>query len=216
MGRQDCLGGSDIVYADVPTLDGREVRRLKELLPAGSRDEIDIGGAPFSQTEVIRCRRLFPWQKKLKISIKSRDWEQFSPNQRSTIFLHTIGFHSPSLTRGLDFYAALAGLGGVSLMVEGFQKDPVGIAVSGSLGGLAIWQLMKDRNSDRRLLAADAYAVDRLVLRGVSRIEAVEALGQALHIEARLEGRSGNDVVDVLRYQNLKRLAQRPEDIVLS
>ena len=214
---QDCLGGSKNVYADIPTLDNREVARLKELLPASSRDEIEVIGAPFSQTEVIRARRLFPWQKHLKVSIKVRDWEQFSPNQRATIFLHKVGYFSPSLTRSLDFYAALAGLGGVSLMVEGFQKDPVGIAVSGSLGGLAIWQLMKDRKSDRRLLAADAYAVDRLVLRGIPRIEAVEALGQALHIEARLEGRSGNEVVDVLRYQNLKRLAQRPaEDIVLN
>lgn len=198
-------------------MDQREVMRLKELLPASSREDIEVLGASISQTEVIRGRRLFPWQKQLKITIKPRDWEQFSPNQRSTIFLHTVGYFSPSLTRSLDFYAALAGLGGVSLMVEGVQKDPVGIAVSGSLGGLAIWQLIKDRNSDRRLLAADAYAVDRLVLRGLDRIQAVEALGQALHLEARLEGRSGNDVVDVLRYQNLKRLAQRPaEDITLS
>jgi hypothetical protein len=59
--------------------------------------------------------------------------------------------------------------------------------------------------------------VDRLVLRGIPRLQAVEALGQALHVEARLEGRSGNDLLDMLRYQNLKRLAQRPaEDIVLS
>ncbi|WP_227498533.1 DUF3318 domain-containing protein [Synechococcus sp. PCC 7336] len=205
------------MYAETSMLDEREVQRLKDLLPASSRDSIEILAAPFSQVEVIRGSRLLPWQRRLKILIKPREWEQFTPNQRSTVFLHKVGYHSRSLTRTLDFYAALAGLGGVSMVVEGFQRDPVGIAVSGGLGGLAIWQLIKDRASDRRLLAADAYAVDRLVLRGLPRIQAVEALGQALHIEARLEGRSGNELLDVLRYQNLKRLAQRPaEDIVLS
>jgi hypothetical protein len=169
------------------------------------------------QVDVIRANRMLPWQKRLKIFIKPYEWQQFTPNQRASVFLHKVGYYSPALTRTLDFYIALTSLGGVSLVVEGFQRDPVGIAVSGGLSGLALWQLFKDRASDRRLLAADAYAVDRLVLRGLPRIQAVEALGQALHIEARLEGRSGNDLLDVLRYQNLKRLAQRPaEDIVLN
>lgn len=200
-----------------PQMSSTEVRRLKDLLPASSRDRVDIIAAPDRQTDVIRGSRLLPWQRRLKIFIRPQAWQQFSPNQRSTLFLHKVGYHSPALTRPLDFYLALTALGAVSLVVEGAQRDPVGIAVSGGLTSLALWQLRRDQTNDRRLLAADAYAVDRLVLRGLPRLEAVKALGEALHIEAQLEGRSGNDLLDVLRYQNLKRLAQRSaEDIVFN
>jgi autonomous glycyl radical cofactor GrcA len=97
------------------------------------------------------------------------------------------------------------------------QRDGVVNAAGNAPLLQLLWQLRRDQTNDHRLLAADAYAVDRLVLRGIPRLQAVEALGQALHVEARLEGRSGNDLLDMLRYQNLKRLAQRPaEDIVLS
>ena len=205
------------MYSDMSGLESAEILRLKELLPASGREKIEILPASLNQLEVIRGSRLLPWQRRLKIYIKAYEWGQLTPNQRSSIFLHKVGYHSPALTRTLDFYAALIGLGGISMVVEGMQRDPVGITVAGGLGGLAIWQLVRDRASDRRLLAADSYAIDRLVLRGLPRIQAVEALGQALNIEARLEGRTGNELQDVLRYQNLKRLAQRPvEDIVLN
>lgn len=194
-----------------------EVIRLKELLPASNRDRVEIMAAPPRQNQVIRGSRLLPWQRRVKIFIRPQEWQQFTPNQRATLFLHKVGYHSPALTRPLDFYLALTALGAVSLVIEGAQRDPVGIAVAGGLTSLSLWQLRRDQSNDRRLLAADAYAVDRLVLRGLPRIQAVEALGQALHIEAQLEGRSGNELLDVLRYQNLKRLAQRSaEDIVFN
>jgi hypothetical protein len=181
------------------------------------RNAVEIHTAPERQNSVIRGRRPFPWQRRLRLFIKPYEWRQFTPNQRAGLFLHKVGYYSKAVSRQIDFYLAMAALGGFSLVFEAIQQDPVGITVSGGLGGLALWQLRRDQTNDRRLLAADAYAVDRLVLRGVPRLQAVEALGQALHVEARLEGRSGNELLDVLRYQNLKRLAQRPaEDIVLS
>ncbi|MEO1133267.1 MAG: DUF3318 domain-containing protein [Cyanobacteria bacterium J06639_1] len=205
------------MYAQTPALDPRELTRLQELLPASSRDKIEILPAPDHQIEVICGSRVLPWQRRLKIYIRPREWQQLTPNQRSSLFLHKVGYHSPAITRQLDLFLSIAAFGGVSLIVECVQRDPVGIAVSGGLSTLSLWLLRRDRTADRRLLAADAYAVDRLVLRGLPRIQAVESLGQALHVEAQLEGRSGNEILDVLRYQNLKRLAQRPaEDIALS
>ena len=198
-------------------LDPQEVERLLDLLPAGMRGSVEVVAAPDRQTRIIKGRRLFPWRNRLRLSIKPYEWRQFTPNQRASLFLHKVGYHSWAMTRQMDFYMALAAFGGVSLAVESVQQDPIGIAVSGGLSSLALWQWRQDQTNDRRLLAADAYAVDRLVLRGMSRWQAVEALGQALHVEAHLEGRSGNDLLDIVRYQNLKRLAQRPaEDIVLS
>ncbi len=198
-------------------LDLAEIDRLLDLLPAGMRSSVQILPATERQTAIIRGQRQFLWRRKVKLFIKPYEWQQFTPNQRSSLFLHKVGYYSRNLSRQLDFYLALTALGAMSLVFESVQQDPVGITVSGGLSGLALWQLRRDQSSDRRLLAADAYAVDRLVLRGMARLQAVEALGQALHVEARLEGRSGNDLLDVLRYQNLKRLAQRPaEDIALS
>ncbi|MDX2273159.1 MAG: DUF3318 domain-containing protein [Cyanobacteriota bacterium] len=210
------MNGSYYGYNE-PELDPAEVSRLLDLLPAGLRDSVEILPAPDRQTTVIKGQRQFLWRRRLRLFVKPHEWRQFTPNQRSGLFLHKVGYYSRAISRQIDFYLALTALGSLSLVFEAFQQDPVGITVSGGLGGLALWQLRRDQTNDRRLLAADAYAVDRLVLRGIPRLQAVEALGQALHVEARLEGRSGNELLDVLRYQNLKRLAQRPaEDIVLS
>ncbi|MEM9511754.1 MAG: DUF3318 domain-containing protein [Cyanobacteria bacterium J06642_2] len=204
------------MYAQAPTLDPNEVTRLQALLPASSRDKIDILPAPDHQVEIIAGSRVLPWQRRLKIFIRPQEWQRLSLNQRSSLFLHKVGYHSPAITRQLDLFLSIAAFGGISLIVECVQRDPIGIAVSGGLSTLSLWLLRRDRTADRRLLAADAYAVDRLVLRGLPRIQAVESLGQALYAEAQMEGRSGNDLLDVLRYQNLKRLAQRPaEDIAL-
>lgn len=193
-----------------------EVERLLDLVPAGQRDSVEIQPASDRQTTVIRGQRQLLWRRRIRLSIKLYEWKQFTPNQRASLFLHKVGYYSWSISRQLDFYLALVALGGMSLTFEAFQQDPVGITVSGGLSGLALWQMRRDQTNDRRLLAADAYAVERLVLRGVPRLQAVEALGQALHVEAQLEGRSGNELLDMLRYQNLKRLAQRPaEDIIL-
>ncbi len=203
-------------YYEEPSLDPMEIARLQELLPASLRSVVQILTASERQVPVIRGERQFLWRRQIRLHIKPYEWKQFTPNQRAGLFLHKVGYCSRTVSRQLDFYLALTGLGGLSLMFEALQKDPVGITVAGGLSGLALWQLRRDETNDRRLLAADAYAVDRLVLRGMPRLQAVEALGQALHVEARLEGRSGNDLLDVLRYQNLKRLAQRPaEDIIL-
>ncbi|MEM9154097.1 MAG: DUF3318 domain-containing protein [Cyanobacteria bacterium P01_F01_bin.33] len=204
------------MYAQAPTLDPNEVTRLQALLPASSRDKIDILPAPDHQVEIIAGSRVLPWQRRLKIFIRPQEWQRLSLNQRSSLFLHKVGYHSPAITRQLDLFLSIAAFGGISLIVECVQRDPIGIAVSGGLSTLSLWLLRRDRTADRRLLAADAYAVDRLVLRGLPRIQAVESLGQALYAEAQIEGRSGNELLDVLRYQNLKRLAQRPaEDIAL-
>lgn len=202
--------------SDPGGLDGAEVERLLDLLPATLRAAVDIFPAPETQTLVIKGQRQFLWRRRMRLFIKPYEWQQFTPNQRAGIFLHKVGYYSRTVSRQIDFYLAISALGGLSMAFEIFQQDPVGITVAGGLSGFALWQLRRDQTNDRRLLAADAYAVDRLVLRGVPRVQAVEALGQALHVEARLEGRSGNELLDVLRYQNLKRLAQRPaEDIVL-
>lgn len=207
---------SDYFYGNEPSLDPAEVARLLDLLPATLRHSVDILAAPETQTLVIKGQRQFLWRQRMRLFIKPYEWQQFTPNQRAGIFLHKVGYYSRNISRQIDFYLAISALGGLSMVFEIFQQDPVGITVAGGLSGLALWQLRRDQTNDRRLLAADAYAVDRLVLRGVPRVQAVEALGQALHVEARLEGRSGNELLDVLRYQNLKRLAQRPaEDIVL-
>lgn len=204
-------------FYEEPHLDPLEVQRLQDLLPASLRNTVEILVASDQQIPVIRGQRQFLWQQKIRLYIKPYEWKQFTPNQRSGLFLHKVGYYSRTISRQLDFYLALTALGGFSIMFEILQQDPIGITVSSGLSGLALWQLRRDETNDRRLLAADAYAVDRLVLRGMPRLQAVEALGQALHIEARLEGRSGNELLDVLRYQNLKRLAQRPaEDIILS
>jgi hypothetical protein len=204
-------------FYEEPQLDLAEVERLLDLLPASQRSSVEISAAPERQLQVIRGQRPFLWRQKMRIFIKPYEWKQFTPNQRASLFLHKVGYYGRAVSRQLDFYIAVSALGGLSLVFEALQQDPVGITVSGGLSGLALWQWRRDQTNDRRLLAADAYAVDRLVLRGMPRLQAVEALGQALHVEARLEGRSGNEFLDVLRYQNLKRLAQRPaEDIVLS
>jgi len=198
-------------------LEQAEIDRLLDLLPASMRESVKILPASERQTVVIKGRRQMPWERQMRLFIKPYEWRQFTPLQRAGLFLHKVGYYSRAASRQIDFYLAIAALGGLSLIFEVVQQDPVGATVSGGLSGLALWQLRRDQTNDRRLLAADAYAVDRLVLRGVPRLQAVEALGQALHLEARLEGRSGNDLLDMLRYQNLKRLAQRPaEDIVLS
>jgi hypothetical protein len=106
-----------------------------------------------------------------------------------------------------DLYQGIALAGVIGLSVETLQSDPVGIAVAGGLTALAINRLWREKRSTQRELEADEAAIKVAVRRGYTETEAAKSLLSAIETIARIEGRSSLNFSDLLRCQNLKKLA---------
>jgi hypothetical protein len=100
-------------------LDQAEIERLLDLLPASMRESVKILPASERQTVVIKGRRQMPWERQMRLFIKPYEWRQFTPLQRAGLFLHKVGYYSRAVSRQIDFYLAIAALGGVELDLRG-------------------------------------------------------------------------------------------------
>jgi hypothetical protein len=185
-----------------------EIRRLVELMPASGRMLTKIVYRP-KQSQVIASQFPKPWQRGDRlIEINFNLWSELSQGQRDLLLLSEVGrlinirWFKPDLYQGLT----LAGALGVGLQL--WQRDPVGIAVAGSLTTLAARQIWQNYQSQERAIEADNSALKVAVRRGYEHLQAVQYLLSAIESVARLENRSSLSYGDLMRCQNLKIMLQ--------
>ncbi|MDB9411727.1 DUF3318 domain-containing protein [Microcystis aeruginosa] len=184
-----------------------EISHLLDLMPASGRMMTRIVSKPES-SKVIETNFPLPWQRGVRpISINFDLWRQLSRSQRDLVLLRAVcvltavKWFKPDLDRVI----ALAGI--IGLTVETLQTDAVGMAVAGGLTALAINRIWREKRSPQRELDADEAALKVAVRRGYTETEGAKSLLSAIETIAEIEGRSSLNFNELLRCQNLKKLA---------
>lgn len=184
-----------------------EISHLLDLMPASGRMMTRIVSKPES-SKVIETNFPLPWQRGVRpISINFDLWRQLSRSQRDLVLLRAVcvltavKWFKPDLDRVI----ALAGI--IGLTVETLQTDAVGMAVAGGLTALAINRIWREKRSPQRELDADEAALKVAVRRGYTETEAAKSLLSAIETITEIEGRSSLNFNELLRCQNLKKLA---------
>jgi hypothetical protein len=184
-----------------------EISHLLDLMPASGRMMTRIVSKPES-TKVIETNFPLPWQRGARPIYLNFDlWRQLSRPQRDLVLLRAVSVLTGVKWFKPDLYQGIALAGVIGLSVETLQSDPVGIAVAGGLTALAINRLWREKRSPQRELDADEAAIKVAVRRGYTETEAAKSLLSAIEIIARIEGRSSLNFSELLRCQNLKKLA---------
>jgi hypothetical protein len=184
-----------------------EISHLLDLMPASGRMMTRIVSKPES-TKVIETNFPLPWQRGVRPIYLNFDlWRQLSRPQRDLVLLRAVSVLTGVKWFKPDLYQGIALAGVIGLSVETLQSDPVGIAVAGGLTALAINRLWREKRSTQRELEADEAAIKVAVRRGYTETEAAKSLLSAIETIARIEGRSSLNFSELLRCQNLKKLA---------
>ncbi len=183
-----------------------EVRHLLDLMPASGRMMTQLVSQP-QQSTVIESPFPVPWKPARRILINFDLWQDLSRSQRDLILLRTVSWlcnirwFKPDLNQGI----VLAG--GVGLIVEIAQQDPMGILLAGSLGALGALRVWQGNYRTQVELEADEMALRVSLRRGYEEAEAANALLEGIETIAQLEGRISLSFIELVRIQNLKAIA---------
>ena len=209
------IPNSGSVYPQVPrTLplvysESEEIQRLLELMPASGRMLTRLVSQP-GQPIVIRADFPLPWHRSRPIYINFRLWQQLSQTQQDLLLLRTVSWLTAVQWFKPDWVKGLAIAGLVGTLVEGIQGDAVGLLTAGGLTALAGTQVWRGNRSPQRELEADETAVQVAERRGYERSQAAQSLMSAIETVAALERREQLNFTELLRYQNLRAIAQHP------
>ena len=184
-----------------------EISHLLDLMPASGRMMTRIVSKPES-SKVIETNFPLPWQRGVRpIPINFDLWRQLSRPQRDLVLLRAVSVLTGVKWFKPDIYQGIALAGIIGLGVETLQTDAVGMAVAGGLTALAINRIWREKRSIQRELDADEAALKVAVRRGYTETEAAKSLLTAIETIAQIEGRSNLNFNELLRCQNLKKLA---------
>lgn len=184
-----------------------EISHLLELMPASGRMMTRIVSKPQS-AQVIEADFPLPWTRGTRpISINFDLWRQLSRPQRDVTLLRAVSVLTGVRWFKPDLYQAIIAAGAIGLTVELVQADAVGIVVAGGLTALAVRGLWRDKRAIQRELEADETAIKVAARRGYTETEAARHLLGAIEAVARIENRSNLTFAELIRSQNLKKLA---------
>lgn len=189
--------------------DQDEVRHLIDLMPASGRMHTKIVPKP-QQSRLIETPFPMPWQQGARpIYINFDLWTDLSRGERDLALLRAvcwltgIKWFKPDLYQGV-VVASLIGAG-----VEAGQGDAIGLLVSGGLAVLAGSQIWRKTRSVQTELDADEAAVKVAQRRGYDVEDAAQALLSSIEKIAEIEARNNLSFSELIRIQNLRKLAGR-------
>ncbi|XHU96607.1 MAG: DUF3318 domain-containing protein [cyanobacterium endosymbiont of Rhopalodia gibba] len=184
-----------------------EIRRLLDLMPASGRMLTKIISKP-QQSKVIDAPFSPPWNRNSRpIYINFDLWWQLPKGQRDLLLLRAtasligIKWLKPNLYQGIT----AAGL--VGLTVQTAQGDILGMIASGGLTAISTYQIWRSNLSVQRELDADEEAIKVAFRRGYNSVEASKNLLDGIEVSSQLEGRFSLSFTELIRCQNLKKLA---------
>jgi hypothetical protein len=184
-----------------------EISHLLDLMPASGRMMTRISSKPQS-AKVIEFSFPLPWQRGTRpISINFDLWRELSRPQRDLLLLRAVSVLTGVKWFKPDLYQSIAVTGLIGLTVEILQADAIGIVVAGGLTALAVNRVWREKRATQRELEADEVAIKVASRRGYTETEAARQLLSAIETVARIEGRSSLTFTELVRSQNLKKLA---------
>lgn len=191
--------------------DQDEVRRLIDLMPASGRMYTKIIPKP-KQSRLIDTPFPLPWQRGARpIYINFDLWKELSRAERDLALLRAVSWLTEIKWFKPDLYQGIVAAGVIGTGVEMFQGDAIGILVSGGLVALAGNQIWRKTRSVQTEVDADEAAIKVAQRRGYDMVDAAQALLDSIEKIAEIEGRPNFNFKELIRIQNLRKLAGRSE-----
>lgn len=189
--------------------DQDEVRRLIDIMPASGRMYTKIVPKP-QQSRLIQMPFPYPWNQGARpIYINFDLWTNLSRAERDLALLRAVSWLTGIKWFKPDLYQGVVVAGILGAGVEVAQGDAIGILVSGGLAILAGSQIWRKTRSVQTELDADEAALRIAQRRGYDPTEAAQALLSSIEKIAELEGRNTLSFSELIRMQNLQKLAGR-------
>jgi len=198
--------------------DQDEVRRLIDLMPASGRMNTKIIPKP-QQSRLIETPFPQPWKQGAKpIYINFDLWQELSREERDVALLRSVCWLTGIKWFKPDLYQGVVVAGVIGAGVEVAQGDVIGLLVSGGLAVLAGSQIWRKTRSVQMELDADEVALRVAQRRGYDPTTAAQALLSSIKKIAEIEGRNTLSFSELIRLQNLRKLAGEspvsvPEDV---
>ena len=187
--------------------DQDEVRRLIDLMPASGRMYTKIVPKP-KQSRLIETPFPLPWNQGAKpIYINFDLWSELSRGERDLALLRAVCWLTGIRWFKPDLYQGVVATGIIGAGVELAQGDAIGLLVSGGLAVLAGSQIWRKTRSVQTELDADEAAVKVAQRRGYDPTTAAQALLSSIEKIAKIEGRYNLNFAELIRVQNLRKLA---------
>ncbi len=184
-----------------------EISHLLDLMPASGRMLTRIVSKP-QQTKAIDTVFPLPWQRGTRpIYINFDLWRKLSRGERDLTLLRAVVGLTGVKWFKPDIYQGVTVAGLLVLTAQIVQGDAVGIVAGGALTALAGQQVWRNNNSTAREIEADEVAIKVATRRGYSETEAARQLLSAIETIADMEGRRALSFVELIRCQNLRRIA---------
>ena len=180
-----------------------EIGRLRDLMPATGRMKTRIR-FDRQQPQLIMAALPRPWQRTYPVTLNLVLWQRLSEPQRDLLFLRTVSWLTSSSWLQPRGWVIATGGGLLGAGLELMQMDMVGLLTASGLSIVAGLQIWRSLRGPRQAIAADEAAIAVAQRRGYSQRDAVRALLEAIEAVPELEGRSGLDLSELLRAQNLR------------
>jgi hypothetical protein len=151
-----------------------------------------------------------PWQQGARpIYINFDLWGDLSRGERDLALLRAVCWLTGIKWFKPDLYQGVVVAGLIGAGVEAGQGDAIGLLVSGGLAVLAGSQIWRKTRSVQTELDADEAAVKVAQRRGYDLDEAAQALLSSIEKIAEIEARNNFSFSELVRVQNLRKLAGR-------
>ncbi|MGB7417465.1 MAG: DUF3318 domain-containing protein [Thermosynechococcaceae cyanobacterium] len=183
-----------------------EMRRLLDVMPASGRMNSKLVNDA-AQSAVIECGGSLLNLENRPISINFDLWSQLPQAQRDLLLLRTVGWLKSSRWLKPELYQVGVVVGLLGTLVELAQGDAVGLVVAAGLGAIATQQIWRNSRGLAVELEADHLALKVAQRRGYSKADAAQHLATAIKTAVQLEGRTGLNVNELLRCQNLDAIS---------
>lgn len=183
-----------------------EIRRLSDLMPASARKTVQIISKP-EQGKVIDVSFPLPWHRERPIYINFDLWRNLSKQQRDLLVLRTAIWLTGVQWFKPNIYQAVVLAGIFGGLLESAQGDAVGVLAASGLSAIAMIRIWRSNHSQESEVAADMAAIRLVKRRGYSEAQAAEHLLKAIEIVTKIEKRSGLNLIELIRTQNLRTMA---------
>ncbi len=187
--------------------DQDEVRHLIDLMPASGRMYTKIIPKP-KQSRILETPFPVPWKFGARpIYINFDLWQELSRGERDLALLRAVCWLTGIRWFKPELYQGIVAAGLVGTVVELAQADAVGILLSGGLTALGGMQIWRQTRSVKTEINADEAAIKVAQRRGYDAVDAAQALLSSIEKIAELEARPSLNFTELIRVQNLKKLA---------
>ncbi|MBR8831356.1 MAG: hypothetical protein N5P05_002085 [Chroococcopsis gigantea SAG 12.99] len=184
-----------------------EISHLLDMMPASGRMLTRIVSKP-QQTKLIDTVFPLPWQRGTRpIYINFDLWRKLSRGERDLTLLRAVAVLTGVKWFKPSLYQAVTLAGVLGLTAQVVQGDAVGIVASAALTALAGQQVWRNNNNLAKEIEADEVAIKVAGRRGYSETEAARQLLKALETSGEIEGGRSLSFSELVRCQNLKKLA---------